>query len=67
MGEQNMYHKTIENDTKDISLIGFNRAYKESKEGTLRGYFSTMNHLILYGHHSKAKEIVKKQLELQKS
>ncbi len=63
MRDENMYHKTIENDTKDISLIGFNRAYKESKEGVLRGYFSTMNNLILYGHHSKAIEIIKKTEE----
>jgi predicted acylesterase/phospholipase RssA len=56
--------KTVPNDVGDISTASFAKAQKQKDEMYLRGYFSTMNHLILYNKHPKAAAIAEKELQL---
>jgi len=50
---------TIMNEVQGVSTTDFGRAYREKDERFLRGYLSTMNHLILYNYHLEA------QLQIQ--
>lgn len=50
---------TIQNKVSGIDTTDFKKAQQQKDEGFLRGYFSTMNHLILYNYHPKAQEIMK--------
>jgi len=56
---------TIVNNVKEVSTTDFGRAYSEKDEGLLRGYLSTMNHLILYNYHPEAQKIMSLQFQLE--
>jgi hypothetical protein len=63
---ENASHYVIPNEIKDIDTTDFTKVNTLKVEGLLRGYFSTMNHLILYNTHPKAVEILKKEDKLLK-
>ncbi len=63
---ENASHYVIPNEIKDIDTTDFTKVNTLKVEGLLRGYFSTMNHLILYNTHPKAVEILKKEDALLK-